>query len=100
MSSQRTLLAKIAFQVGSKIDSQVILAENGADRLRAGATCFISHRAFHVSFGRGALVTDDEIRRLVEFVSAQSPPAFGTAMHEKAPISGGTVFQFLKTDSA
>jgi len=45
-------------------------------------------------------VTDDEIRRLVEFVSAQSPPAFGTAMHEKVPISGGTVFQFLKTDSA
>jgi hypothetical protein len=45
-------------------------------------------------------VTDDEIRRLVEFVSEQSPPAFGTAMHEKAPISGGTVFHFLKTDSA
>jgi hypothetical protein len=45
-------------------------------------------------------VTDDEIRRLVEFVSAQSPPAFGTAMHEKAPISGGTVFHFLKPDSA
>jgi hypothetical protein len=33
-------------------------------------------------------------------VSAQSPPAFGTAMHQKAPISGGTVFHFLKTDSA
>ena len=60
----------------------------------------ISHRAFHVLFGQGVLVTDDEIRRLVEFVSAQSPPAFGTAMHEKVPISGGTVFQFLKTDSA
>jgi hypothetical protein len=45
-------------------------------------------------------LTDDEIRRLVEFVSAQSPPAFSTAMHEKAPISGGTVFHFLKTDSA
>src|SRR5437762_14134967 len=49
---------------------------------------------------QGVLVTDDEIRRLVEFVSVQSPPAFGTAMHEKVPISGGTVFQFLKTDSA
>ena len=29
------------------------------------------------------LVTDDEIRRLVEFVSSQAPPAFDAAMHEK-----------------
>ncbi len=28
-------------------------------------------------------MTDDEIRRLVEFVSAQSPPTFDAAMHEK-----------------
>jgi hypothetical protein len=33
-------------------------------------------------------------------VSAQSPPAFDTAMREEAPISGGTVFHFLKTGSA
>ncbi len=29
------------------------------------------------------LVTDDEIRRLVEFVSAQSAPTFDATMHEK-----------------
>jgi S-DNA-T family DNA segregation ATPase FtsK/SpoIIIE len=29
------------------------------------------------------LVTDDEIRRLIEFVSAQSPPGFDLAIHEK-----------------
>jgi DNA segregation ATPase FtsK/SpoIIIE, S-DNA-T family len=90
---------QIAFQVASKIDSQVILDENGADRLLEQGDMLYVHRAFHVSFGQGVLATDDEIRRLVEFVSAQSPPAFGTAMHEKAPISGGTVFNFLKTDS-
>jgi S-DNA-T family DNA segregation ATPase FtsK/SpoIIIE len=32
---------------------------------------------------QGVLVTDDEIRRLVDFVSAQSPPGFDAAMHEK-----------------
>jgi len=37
-------------------------------------------------------VTDDEIRRLVEFVSAQSPPAFGTAMHEKARLVAAQFF--------
>jgi S-DNA-T family DNA segregation ATPase FtsK/SpoIIIE len=29
------------------------------------------------------LVTDHEIQRLVEFVSAQAPPAFDQSMHEK-----------------
>src|SRR5436190_1460280 len=40
---------------------------------------------------QGVLVTDEEIRRVVEFVSAQSTPAFDTVMHEKlqaADISG------------
>ena len=32
---------------------------------------------------QGVLVTDEEIRRLVEFVSAQGRPAFDPAMHEK-----------------
>ena len=32
---------------------------------------------------QGVLVTDEEITRLVDFVSAQSPPAFDLAMHEK-----------------
>jgi S-DNA-T family DNA segregation ATPase FtsK/SpoIIIE len=32
---------------------------------------------------QGVLVTDEEIRRLVEFVSAQGQPAFDPAMHEK-----------------
>ena len=32
---------------------------------------------------QGALVTDDEIRRLVDFVSAQSAPAFELAIHER-----------------
>ena len=36
---------------------------------------------------QGVLVTDDEIRRLVEFVSAQSPPAFDLAMQEKSPTA-------------
>jgi DNA segregation ATPase FtsK/SpoIIIE, S-DNA-T family len=36
---------------------------------------------------QGVLVTDEEIRRLVEFVSAQSPAAYDLAIHEK--ISGG-----------
>src|SRR5205085_9957484 len=32
---------------------------------------------------QGVLVTDDEIRRLVEFVSSQSAPSFDAAVEEK-----------------
>jgi DNA segregation ATPase FtsK/SpoIIIE, S-DNA-T family len=75
---------RIAFQVASKIDSRVILDENGADRLLGqGDMLYLPPNASRLIRAQGVLVTDDEIRRLVEFVSAQSPPAFDVAMHEK-----------------
>ena len=75
---------RIAFQVASKIDSRVILDENGADRLLGqGDMLYLPPSASRLIRSQGVLVTDDEIHRLVEFVSGQSPPAFDTAMHEK-----------------
>ena len=87
---------RIAFQVASKIDSRVILDENGADRLLGqGDMLYLPPSASRLIRAQGVLVTDDEIHRLVEFVSGQSPPAFDTAMHEKlqstaAPEEGVT----------
>ena len=76
--------SRIAFQVASKIDSRVILDENGADRLLGqGDMLYLPPSASRLIRAQGVLVTDDEIHRLVEFVAAQSPPAFDTAMHEK-----------------
>src|SRR5213076_2547621 len=76
--------SRIAFQVASKIDSRVILDENGADRLLGqGDMLYVPPSASRLIRAQGVLVTDDEIRRLVEFVSAQSPPAFDTEMQEK-----------------
>ena len=76
--------SRIAFQVASKIDSRVILDENGADRLLGqGDMLYLPPSASRLIRAQGVLVTDDEIRRLVEFVSAQSPPAFDTEMQEK-----------------
>jgi DNA segregation ATPase FtsK/SpoIIIE, S-DNA-T family len=75
---------RIAFQVASKIDSRVILDENGADRLLGqGDMLYLPPSASRLIRAQGVLVTDDEIHRLVEFVSKQSPPVFDTAMHEK-----------------
>src|SRR5262249_37593482 len=66
--------SRIAFQVASKIDSRVILDENGADRLLGqGDMLYLPPSASRLIRAQGVLVTDDEIHRLVEFVSAQSP---------------------------
>jgi S-DNA-T family DNA segregation ATPase FtsK/SpoIIIE len=76
--------SRIAFQVASKIDSRVILDENGADRLLGqGDMLYLPPSTSRLVRAQGVLVTDEEIRRLVEFVSAQAPPAFDAAMHEK-----------------
>jgi S-DNA-T family DNA segregation ATPase FtsK/SpoIIIE len=75
---------RIAFQVASKIDSRVILDQNGADRLLGqGDMLYLPPNASRLIRAQGVLVTDDEIRSLAEFVSAQSPPAFDAAMHDK-----------------
>jgi S-DNA-T family DNA segregation ATPase FtsK/SpoIIIE len=76
--------SRVAFQVASKIDSRVILDENGADRLLGqGDMLYLPPSASRLIRAQGVLVTDEEIHRLVDFVSKQSPPAFDTAMHEK-----------------
>ena len=76
--------SRIAFQVASKIDSRVILDENGADRLLGqGDMLYLPPSASRLIRAQGVLVTDNEIHAVVEFVSKQSPPVFDTAMHEK-----------------
>jgi len=76
--------SRIAFQVASKIDSRVILDENGAERLLGqGDMLYLPPSASRLIRAQGVLVTDNEIHGVVEFASKQSPPAFDTAMHEK-----------------
>jgi S-DNA-T family DNA segregation ATPase FtsK/SpoIIIE len=80
--------SRIAFQVASKIDSRVILDENGADRLLGqGDMLYLPPSTSRLIRAQGVLVTDDEIHRLVEFVSAQSPPTFDLAMQDKLQLS-------------
>lgn len=80
--------SRIAFQVASKIDSRVILDENGADRLLGqGDMLYLPPSTSRLIRAQGVLVTDEEIHRLVEFVAAQSPPTFDLAMQDKLETS-------------
>ena len=76
--------SRIAFQVASKIDSRVILDENGADRLIGqGDMLYLPPGTSRLLRAQGVLVTDEEIGRLVAFVSAQSTPCFEAGIHAK-----------------
>jgi S-DNA-T family DNA segregation ATPase FtsK/SpoIIIE len=84
--------SRIAFQVASKIDSRVILDENGADRLLGqGDMLYLPPSTSRLIRAQGVLVTDDEIHRLVEFVSAQSPPTYDVTMHDKLQASSASI---------
>ncbi|MFL6589122.1 MAG: FtsK/SpoIIIE domain-containing protein, partial [Chthoniobacterales bacterium] len=84
--------SRIAFQVASKIDSRVILDENGADRLLGqGDMLYLPPSTSRLIRAQGVLVTDDEIHRLVEFVSAQAPASYDLTMQDKLQsTSSGT----------
>lgn len=76
--------SRIAFQVASKIDSRVILDENGAEKLLGqGDMLYLPPGTSKLTRAQGVLVTEEEIHRLVEFVSKQAEPNFDAGIHEK-----------------
>jgi S-DNA-T family DNA segregation ATPase FtsK/SpoIIIE len=81
---------RIAFQVASALDSRVILDENGAERLLGqGDMMYRPPGTSRMIRAQGVLVTDEEIRKVVEYASEQGQPAFETAIHEKLQGGGG-----------
>ncbi len=82
---------RIAFQVASKIDSRVILDENGADRLLGqGDMLYLPPGTSRLIRAQGVLVTDQEIHRIVEFICAQGAGAFGAIVVEKSEAASTT----------
>ena len=76
--------SRIAFQVASKIDSRVILDENGAERLLGqGDMLYLPPGTSRQIRAQGVLVTDEEIHRLVKFCADQGKAHFEVAIHDK-----------------
>ncbi len=88
--------ARIAFAVASATDSRTILDQMGADKL-LGRGDMLMQTSDMPSAKRiqGAFVSDDEVRRVVEFLKSKYGPAdYDSAVTEKATsgtsFSGGT----------
>ncbi len=80
---------RIAFQVASKLDSRVILDQNGADRLLGqGDMLYQPPGTSKLTRAQGVLVTDEEIQRLVDFISIQADATYEPGILERMEGAG------------
>jgi S-DNA-T family DNA segregation ATPase FtsK/SpoIIIE len=69
--------ARIAFQVSSKTDSRTILDSNGAEALVGrGDMLYLASGTGRLVRLHGSFVSDDDVRRVVEFVKGQAMPTY------------------------
>lgn len=68
---------RIAFKVSSRVNSQIILDETGAESLLGnGDLLFLPPGSHHLIRAQGAYIRDDDINAVVEFICKQAPPNY------------------------
>ena len=68
--------SRIAFQVASKIDSRTVLDQQGAESLLGQGDSLFSDRGAPLRRIHGALVTEEEIKGMVDFLKTQGQPVY------------------------
>ncbi len=68
---------RISFKVASRINSQIVLDETGAEALLGnGDMLFLPPGSSHLIRAQGAFIRDEDINRVIEFICEQSPPKY------------------------
>ena len=71
------LPTRLCFQVRSLIDSRVVLDAPGGEKLLGkGDMLYMSPTSMHIERVQGSFVPDNDIQKVVDFVSAQAPQHF------------------------
>ncbi len=75
--------ARISFLVSSKVDSRIVLDSQGAERLLGkGDMLFLKPGTNALERIQGALITDEEREKIVEFLKSQGNPVFDRQISE------------------
>ncbi len=75
---------RIAFQVAAKVDSRTILDAMGADKLLGkGDMLYLPPGSAKLIRAQGALVTDQEIQSVVDFIARQGKPLYDVEIHQQ-----------------
>jgi len=86
--------ARIAFQVASRVDSRTILDAMGADKLLGkGDMLYLPPGSAKLNRAQGALITDQELQNIVDFIARQGKPSYEMEIHQQLskPGAGGDV---------
>jgi S-DNA-T family DNA segregation ATPase FtsK/SpoIIIE len=84
------LPARISFQVTSRVDSRTILDSIGAERLLgSGDMLFMPPGTAKLRRLHGPFVSEDEIRKVADFLRAQGSPDYDLAILETKPPGVG-----------
>jgi DNA segregation ATPase FtsK/SpoIIIE, S-DNA-T family len=76
--------ARIAFQVAAKVDSRTILDAMGADKLLGkGDMLYLPPGSAKLIRAQGALITDQEIQSIVDFIAKQAKPSYEMEIHQQ-----------------
>lgn len=68
---------RISFKVASRINSQIVLDETGAESLLGnGDMLFLPPGASHLVRAQGAFIRDEDINATVKFICEQAPPNY------------------------
>ncbi len=77
---------RIAFKVASRVNSQIILDENGAESLLGnGDMLFLPPGSSHLMRAQGAYVSDEDINRVVSFICDQASPNYLISSFDSMP---------------
>ncbi|PIS34223.1 MAG: cell division protein FtsK [Candidatus Omnitrophica bacterium CG08_land_8_20_14_0_20_41_16] len=83
------LPARVSFKVASKVDSRTVLDMNGADKLLGkGDMLFLRPGESKLIRIQGTLVSDKEIRRVVDFIKSQAEPVYNEEILKGQQKSG------------
>ena len=81
--------ARIAFQVASRVDSRTILDAMGADKLLGkGDMLYLPPGSAKLNRAQGALITDQEIQNIVDFIAKQGKPSYEMEIHQQLSKPG------------
>jgi len=81
---------RICFQVKSKIDSRIILEQNGGEKLAGkGDMLYIGPGNSNMIRAKGVYIADEEIRKVVDCCKAQAEPVYSDEIERVAALSAG-----------
>ncbi|MBL8014108.1 MAG: DNA translocase FtsK, partial [Candidatus Omnitrophica bacterium] len=81
--------ARVSFKVASKVDSRTVLDMNGAENLLGkGDLLFMKPGDAKPTRGQCSYVSDEEIRKVIDFIKPQQIPEYNDSITTQQPTGG------------